>query len=359
MTFGRSVCNHKQALRGLHASWWQLIFDYQENTERLEENLVELLELAPALTPGDRTTCLDGLHDLWLRRCSDMSVHTQAHMLDLSTEWCDWPLAIAIGEMILERQAPTDATTPLHLIHAHRQLGDAESAFDYAIVSQLAYPRDVRCADSFQDITEWHAWRENWGRIDGDALGDPVLSLEPLGFHHIRDFVWQYHDPVIAERCCLPQFESSEHWRNWLRDIYRAGDEHIHAVIHREWGFIGSVSLILHRGIGFLYYWLGPDFQKRGYGPRAVRLLLTDAVKRYGLHTCYAKVFIDNEPSRKALAKLGFDNIRVYSVAPNDNEMFYRRGPPADRHQIAEELHWLCATMESTTRPAILMRAVC
>ncbi|MGE5491197.1 MAG: GNAT family N-acetyltransferase [Actinomycetota bacterium] len=225
------------------------------------------------------------------------------------------------------------------------------------IAAQLAQPDSAVLAASYRTLCSWADFRISYGWTDGHDWGDDELLLEPMGHHHLSDFAWQYYDPTIAERCCLPAFQTDAQWHDWLDNIYRSGDQWIGAVIHRKWGFIGSVSLIMHGGIGFFYYWFGPDFQGQGYGPRAVRLLLATAAERHGLHTCYAKVYDYNTPSRRALEKLGFEDIQVSAAAPDD-EMFYRRGPAADRGRIAEELHWLMGAMASSTRPAIVLQAV-
>ncbi|GAB2182334.1 hypothetical protein DLREEDagrD3_25570 [Denitratisoma sp. agr-D3] len=231
-----------------------------------------------------------------------------------------------------------------------------EYAINLSIACQLAKPRNLVFVSIYRSLLAWNDSRCQLGLDAKGILGDDDLQLEPMGHHHIRDFAWQYYDPAIAERCCLPKFRSDNEWHEWLDDTYRYGDQGIYAVIHREWGFIGNVSLIQHAGIGFFSYWLGRDFQGKGFGPRAVALMLSFASERYGLHTCYAKVFDVNIPSRRALEKLGFEDIQVSAVSPDDNEMFYRRGPSADRDLIAEELHWLMAAMNASTRPAILVR---
>jgi RimJ/RimL family protein N-acetyltransferase len=234
-------------------------------------------------------------------------------------------------------------------------MGNADSAFDLAVARQLAKPADMRYAEAYRELVEWCTWRDSWSRIDGADHGDGELSLEPLGFHHLSDFAWQYHDPAVAELCCLPTFPGDDQWREWLADIYRMGDQRIYAVMHATLGFVGNVSLIQHGGLGFFYYWLGPDFQGRGLGPRAVALLLAQAEEAWGLECCYAKVYEHNAHSRRALEKLGFEELGIAAVSPNDDEVFYRRGEPAARERIVGELHWLLAAMDSETRAAALL----
>lgn len=324
----------------------------------LESLLGDVDRLACELSASTRTVWLHALHEYWSRRHWAFSTEHLASLLALTIRWCDWPLARKVGTTLAKRRSLNCAET-LALVDACLHIGDLDTAIELTTLRQLGYPSELEFSSCHEYLLEYKNWRDRnirQGDIDGD---DDDLQLEPMGHHHLPDFAWQYHDPAIAERCCLPTFENDAQWHRWLDAIYNCGDQQIHAVIHREWGFIGSVSLILHEGIGFFYYWFGPDFQGQGYGPRAVTLMLASAAERYGLHTCYAKVYEDNIPSRRALEKLGFEDIQVCAVAPDNDEVFYRRGPLADRGRIAEELHWLLAAMNSGTRPAILLQHKC
>lgn len=322
----------------------------------LDSLLEEAERLAHQLRPADRLAWLSRLHDTWKRHHWGFSTQGKFHLLRLAAHWSDWALVAAVGED-LSRQAPLPGHESQLLMEALRNQGRAEAAIALAVSRQLAHPEEGWPHRVRESLLRWCALRDRLGWIDGCTWGDDELLLEPLGHHHLPDFAWQYHDPAIAERCCLPSFGSDQQWHCWLKDSQRFGDQWTGAVIHREWGFIGSVSLILHGGLGFFYYWFGPDFQGQGFGPRAVGLLLAAAQERYGLHTCYAKVFDDNLPSRRALEKLGFEDIGVSAIAPDDKEIFYRRGAAVERRRMAEELHWLMGAMASGTRPAILLRA--
>jgi len=321
----------------------------------VEALLPDLLQRSASLAPEWRIAWMDGLHRMWHRHGWALNEDNRLSLLHLATAWCDWTLAAAVGKS-LKTQGVLNTSDALAFLRAYRQLGEAKAALDLAVSFQLAHPEQTAFAAACKELLYWQRWRGQCQWVDGREYGDAEVSLDPLGHHHLPDFAWQYHDPAIAERCCLPTFESDTQWHRWLDAVYNCGDQQIYAVIHREWGFIGSVSLILHEGIGFFYYWFGPDFQGQGFGPRAVTLMLASAAERYGLHTCYAKVYEDNTPSRRALEKLGFEDIKVCAVAPDNDEVFYRRGPLADRGRIAEELHWLLAAMNSGTRPAILLQ---
>lgn len=334
---------------------WQCLSNQDWPVRQVEAYLPRIVAQASSLSPEWRSRWISALHTLWQRYSWAVDTETCKALLHLSSLWCSWPLAESIGNSLQAADA-LDTGAALSLLNSCRHLGQHRRALDLAITLQFTRHDESAFSQAYQELLEWFAWRSRWGNIDGCDWGDKDLLLEPMGHHHLSDFAWQYYDPAIAERCSLPTFQNGDQWYRWLDHIYRGGDQRVDAVIHRQWGFIGSVSLILHGGIGYFYYWLGRDFQGQGYGPRAVALLLAAATERYGLHTCYAKVYDYNSPSRKALEKLGFEDIQVSAAAPDDNEMFYRRGPAADRHRIAEELHWLLAAMASNTRPAILLQ---
>jgi RimJ/RimL family protein N-acetyltransferase len=333
---------------------WQRLAEQDWPVRTVEAELPELLRQASSLAADWRWRWLDGLHCMWQRHGWALSLESQHTLLQLAAAWCDWPLAQAVGEALREREALREEAA-LTLLNACRQLGQPQTAIDIALGLQLAKPHNADFATLYRELQNWRHWRDQLDEVDGQDWGDAELRLEPLAPHHLPDFAWQYYDPAIAELCCLPKFASDAQWSAWLGGIYQAGDQRIYAVLHRSWGCVGCVSLIQYRDIGFFYYWIGRDFQGQGLGPRAVELMLAMAAERYGLRTCYAKVYDDNTPSRRALEKLGFADIVVSAVAPDEREMFYRRGLPATRQQIAAELHWLMAAIDSSTVPAILL----
>lgn len=318
-----------------------------------EAELPTLLEFAEMLLPEHRLGWLEALHHLWDHQAWALLPDSRLNLLNLAARWGDWVLVRKIGLDQESRWLNDDAA--LLLLQAFQQLGDTESALDLAINRQLATPQQTNFVDEYRQLQNWAAWRGKYDGIDGSCWGEHELYLEPLAHHHLPDFAWQYHDPSIAEMCCLPVFSDDRHWHYWLDDSYRLGDQRVDAVIHREWGFIGCVSLILHNGVGFFYYWLGADFRGFGFAPRAVALLLAEAEENWGMHTCYAKVYAHNMSSRQALIKLGFDDLEIGASVPNEEEIFYRKGPALPRPRLVEELHELLYAMGSDTRAAALI----
>lgn len=301
-------------------------------------------ERADALAPSERTAWLQVLRRFVARRAS-LPDALRVALVALAARWADWPLVRGLamrpggGGACLAEVEPALATALL-------RLGDVEEALALCRSRMLRHPRDAQAARD-------HAWLAAWRRFvgaQGGAIDDGALRLEPLGHHHMEDFAWQYHDPSIARLCCLPAFDTDARWHAWLDECWNFGDQRLYAVIDPDWGFVGSVSLIQHGALGFFYYWIGPDFQRCGRGPAAVRSLLRHAESRRGMRSCYAKVFVDNLPSRRAMEKLGFVPTAAVPASPWREEMFYLRGAPIPHAAQAEELQWLFERMGSDVR---------
>lgn len=307
--------------------------------------------------PATRFTQLARLRALYAERGAHLPPGGLKALLALAAGWRDWPLAAALGER-LHGAGGLDTQDTLHLVDACRALGKAERALELAGSLHGRAPDEGRYARLVDALRSWRNWRAGFPSA-GAAGCAAELALEPLAHHHAQDFLWQYHDPAIAALCCLPVFIDELDWHYWLADVWRDGSRLPHAVLHREWGFIGCVSLAVHRDVGFFYYWLGADFQGRGHGPRAGALLLSLAQQAYGLRCCYAKVYDHNLRSRRGLQKMGFADLGIRGAGEDCNQVFYRRGPTQARRRIVGELHWLLACMDAQVRPAAQPAASC
>lgn len=326
---------------------WDALESAQWSPRALEQWLPEVLARAFELPPDARIA--------WLMRLREAARHAWAApvavrqtLLQLACAWCDWPLSLTTAESLDVAGELPDWAGPLR-VDSELRLGASQSALSRCRTMALLRPTDHWPGATHDALQRWLAFIE---RVASPIVGES-LRLEPMGHHHAGDFAWQYYDPAIAERCCLPTFADHAHWHRWLDQCWGYGDQCMYAVIHPEWGFIGSVSLILRGGVGFFYYWLGRDFQGYGLGSAAAQLLLDHAHADRGMRVCYAKVFEDNAPSRRALQKLGFDALDFRPAPPNAHEVLYRRGPPQCREDSVEELRTLFERMGSDTRIAV------
>ena len=313
--------------------------------EALERVLPQVLAAPLAIDPRERMMWMCGLRQA-LPEVSRLDGATRDGLLALLRAWCDWPLWLALRDA---GDARVDVDADLDTIDVLFRMGHQRDAETRCRRRLFTHPRDRATAGMHAQLQAWRGFLEARALpIEGDTL-----RLEPLGHHHCADFAWQYWDRDIARLCCLPSFGDDVAWHRWLDECWGYGDQHLYAVIHREWGFVGSVSLTLHGDLGFFYYWIGRDFQGHGLGPAAVRLLLDDAFAHRGMRTCYAKVFEDNTPSRRALTRMGFDALDFRPAPPHHDEMLYRLGPPQARWHSVEALRGLFERMGSETRVAV------
>lgn len=326
---------------------WDALESAQWSPRALEQSLPDVLARAFEMPPDARIAWLTRLREA-ARHAWAAPVITRQSLLRLACAWCDWPLLLSVAEGLEAAGELPEWAGPLR-VDAHLRLGASQAALSRCRTQALLHPHDRWASDTHDTLRRWIAFVE---RVASPIVGESLL-LEPMGHHHAGDFAWQYYDPAIAERCCLPVFADHAHWHHWLDQCWGYGDQRMYAVLHPEWGFIGSVSLILRDGIGFFYYWLGRDFQGYGLGPAAARLLLDHAHAHRGMRTCYAKVFEDNAPSRRALEKLGFDALDFCPAPPNAHEVLYRSGLPQSREDSVEELRTLFERMGSDTRVAV------
>ncbi|WDE08075.1 GNAT family N-acetyltransferase [Thalassomonas viridans] len=267
----------------------------------------------------------------------------------------DWPLLALLCEKLLKtgpdkannRLAEAEASTANELCikqsYCLEQMGLYPQALAVLENQLLARPFDPEL------ISTYEYCKSQWQQLPfalTDLQNDPLMLL-PLTEQHLENFSWQYADSRIRKLCNLPKFTSNEQWLQWLDGCRQERGIYLFAVMHIEWGFIGSVSLEVYQGVGFFYYWLGSDFQGQGFGPQAVKILLSLAERYFSQDCCYAKVYHHNIPSQKALSKLGFTPLDFPVKAPFDNESFYYLGPDKADWELYRELSWLLQAQDS------------
>ncbi len=259
---------------------------------------------------------------------------------------CDWPLAIHLNRTInkIEQQYDWQATPNMSdsLACYLGQMGEWNQTL--AILQQQAKdsPLNLPLKEEIQSLKQTLA--EFPYTLTTPC--DEDLRLTPLEAHHLAAFSWQYDDPSIAQRCHLPQFADDQQWLNWLSDCKAEPNKLLYAIIHSEWGFIGSASIEVHNGVGFFYCWLGADFQAQGLAPKTTKLLLSAGTQHLGMTCSYAKIDSDNNASEKVLLKLGYQRLPwlVRSATAQNhhgNEILYYSGPqlsPEQSHQQVKQL---------------------
>jgi RimJ/RimL family protein N-acetyltransferase len=309
--------------------------------------VLETLEAQGRPARAQRMTWLKALRKAYSSKNgvsgSPRSAGLRQRLWRLALDCDDWPLVAAVGTAMREF-SETSVDDDVNLGIALWRQGRFDEAVDTTRKILLAHPSCER-ADALYD--RLHAWSHRY-LCEPSLLCDEALHLELLGHHHIEDFRWQY-DASVVELCCLPAFRDDGHWHAWLEECLSQSDQALFGIWHRIWGFIGCVSLTVNDGIGFFYYWLGPDFRGYGYAPRAGTLLLDWAARASGLRACYAKAYTENHSSHIGLSKIGFASLDVpieRDEAPPEH--LYRR--PAPNGDVTEEARRFLAAIEAETR---------
>lgn len=290
--------------------------------------------LMPPEAP-DRLDWQMALRQIYQESQAILDVQDRCALAQFVADIQDWPLLIEL------HRAMPGTVDALAAAQAFFRLGYTDEALQILRALLLLQPDNRDAREVYAQVRHWQEYLQQYPFSHSVYASERGLWLTLLGEQHLEDFAWQYYDPQIARLCCLPEFEDNRQWYSWLENSRAHGDQLIFGVIHPQWGFIGSVSLVIRDGMGFFYYWIGRDFQSYGFGPEAVHLMLRMADECWGLQVCYAKVFIDNHPSRRALNKLGFELLDVDLQPPHDDECLYRLGQRVDDEVIQQEIYHL------------------
>lgn len=269
-----------------------------------------------------------------LRQEIDVCAEPWGNQLDRAVELCDWPAVVHL----VERNDPhlEHARTAYAYTYALWLQGDAWEALSTLRHSQLRHPRDTRLPSLFDAVRQSIDTNAK-AFVDIEAISNDTLSLDPLGPQHLDDFALQYYDPEIARLCCLPVFRSAEEWLDWLAYESAFGNQFLFAILHENYGFVGSVAIVLHERSSLVYYWVGADFRGERIAGEALSLLLERAAA-WGVESSYAKVFHENEASQRTLIRRGFEPLPIVPVPPHHDEALFRRGPVASLDQICAEI---------------------
>jgi RimJ/RimL family protein N-acetyltransferase len=152
---------------------------------------------------------------------------------------------------------------------------------------------------------------------------DNELSLQPLTGHYTEEFLYQYRDPTIAVMTSLPAFNSVDDFEEWRVKQIEKETKGIYAVVHKDLGFVGVVSLHRDQDSAFFYFWIGADYQGQGFGKRAAQLLFRMAAHTLGVQKFYTCAFEDNTRSISALTELGFEKLPFKAKEPDDDYAFF------------------------------------
>jgi RimJ/RimL family protein N-acetyltransferase len=190
---------------------------------------------------------------------------------------------------------------------AQWQLARHDEARACFVRARRLAPADVRYRAFSSRLVAWCGTCE--GEIGVQYLEAGGLRATPLGPHHSHALWHLQQDPDIVRLAGIPRLESAADTRRWLK--WQGARRQTLGLIEPEHGLVGAISLARREGtgagdMGHFYYWVGSAFRRRGFGRRALDLLIDLAV-RSGVHTLWSVVRNDNEPSRRLLLAAGFE----------------------------------------------------
>ena len=143
------------------------------------------------------------------------------------------------------------------------------------------------------------------------------LKTKRLILRHWRDsdaesLYYCARNPNIGPVAGWPPHESEEYSLNIIRTLLCRPEAY---AVLKEDILIGSAELLIHpngnhwwgEGSAELGYWVGVEYQRRGYATEACRSLIKRAFDDLGIKQIYATFKNENMASRRVLEKLGFE----------------------------------------------------
>jgi RimJ/RimL family protein N-acetyltransferase len=254
----------------------------------------------------------------------------------LAMEIGHWELAKACLQTGLAMYGD-DVTALHHLAYCEAATGDTPLAIRLLDNALEHNPADPPCLALRERLTECVLRWENTSWYYPDAASGDELVLEPLGPEHAASLLYQYRDIQIGVMTRLPDLNTLQETRNWIEEQRQDASLASYAVMHRRWGFVGMVCNHRAGDAAYFYFWIGTDFQDRGWGQQAARLLFAQA-KLAGVIDLFTSVCVDNFRSRNALARLGFNEMTLHANAPDDDLIFLHCRSQAMAQPASEDL---------------------
>lgn len=173
---------------------------------------------------------------------------------------------------------------------------------------------------------------------------DDQLMLVPLTREQAPALLYQYRDPHIAVQTRLPSMNTVAQMEAWIDQQMSDTGQRAYALVHRCWGVVGMVGCHVAQRAGYFYYWIGTDHQGGGFGQRASRLCFRQ-LSATGVNAIYTSVDKRNDRSRYLMEKMGFRQLQVDALPPDDEQFFYYLGEAMDLADIIAGLSVLCAAI--------------
>lgn len=282
----------------------------------------------------------------------------------LASELERWAAAIAWFRQSLDGGgAARGDERSLRNVHVNLGICHAQvAAYDEAercLLQALAEPEDEEqpdaadIAERLDDVRTWRArceqvLRAHVLRPDGVAAdqADAVYATL-LAPHHAQALYRLQRDPDLCRRAGVECLDSTDHARAWI-EREQTAHKHVLALLHPHVGLVGVAALECPPGAldaggspsARFYYWIGRDFQNRGYGPQGLALL-HQLAGRIGIAHLFSMVDDANTASRRALAKRGYRRLPFEPAGESPGCRYHHAGraaSDADVHAVLDRL---------------------
>jgi len=279
--------------------------------------------LASANTAGslDRATWKEALHRVWLNYLPHATTEKLHQRLAPAAMHCGaWALAKDVLKSGIDFFGE-DASDLANLAWCENRTGNAAHALE--LVEQA-----LKIDDAHPLVLEVHkrihqrlALRDDqWKCVLFDS--ESQLVLEPLDKTHAEAFFYQYRDPQIAIMTGLPALKSVEETRQWIDEQEHDVGKVNYAIMMADEGFVGFINLAVSEHAAFFCFWAGVDFQGRAIASTAGRIVCRYAEK-LGVTIMLTSAFIDNKRSIRSLTRMGFQELPVRALAPDNDRIFF------------------------------------
>lgn len=139
--------------------------------------------------------------------------------------------------------------------------------------------------------------------LEGEKVNLRTLEEEDLEF--IRD---NFNHPEVRGGLSYIEPQNLEQEREWFEEVVCKGEETVLAV-SREEEIKGVISLKPKENgeTAEIGIWIGREFQGKGYGTEASKLLTDYGFRQLRFHKIFARAFKTNEASQRVWEKLGYE----------------------------------------------------
>jgi RimJ/RimL family protein N-acetyltransferase len=142
-------------------------------------------------------------------------------------------------------------------------------------------------------------------------LKTPNLTLRPWKEEDAKCLYHFAKNPNIGPIAGWPPHQSVEDSLYIIKTVFSKKETY---AIVKDNIPIGCAGLLIHpdgnhwwgEGSAELGYWVGEEYQKRGYATEACKKLIKRAFEDLDIHQIYATYRIENIASKRVLEKLGF-----------------------------------------------------